>query len=152
MKQKIIVYTDGSSLGNPGQGGRGSIILHEGKKEELSGGEPLTTNNRMELLAVIEVLRYIIEHYGEGNEVDIHLDSRYVQENIEQHLQHRIQRNRRLKSKKHVANRDLRERLVVLLPTQILKRTWVKGHANSVLNNEVDVLAREAAGKQPIIT
>ena len=80
---EIKVYTDGSSLGNPGQGGRGAIIMVDGKKKALSGGEPLTTNNRMELLAVIEVLKYFLIKNAPKDNIHFYVDSKYVKDGVE---------------------------------------------------------------------
>ncbi len=147
---KIQIYTDGSSLGNPGQWWRGALIIAEGKRKSISGGEPLTTNNRMELMAVIEWLHYLKEKGAPNENIHIHLDSKYVKEGVER-LKYRIQRGRRLANKKPVANRDLWEKLNELLPLFTLERHWVKWHADDELNNRVDKLARSAAAKQPKI-
>ncbi|MBP6910143.1 ribonuclease HI [Patescibacteria group bacterium] len=147
---EIKVYTDGSSLGNPGQGGRGAIIMVDGKKKALSGGEPLTTNNRMELLAVIEVLKYFLIKNAPKDNIHFYVDSKYVKDGVER-LKGWVQRGRRLMNKKPVANRDLREEMYVLLPSFTLQRHRVKGHAQDEINNKVDKLARSAAEKQPII-
>ncbi len=148
---KIEIYTDGSSLGNPGQWGRWAIIIAEGKKKSISGGEPLSTNNRMELLAVIEALLFLQEKNAPSEDVHIYLDSKYVQQWVER-LPAWIHKWWRLANKKPVANRDLRERMNVLLPSFTLQWHWVKGHAQNEFNNKVDKLARSAAAKQPIIT
>ena len=147
---KIEIYTDGSSLGNPGQGGWWAIIIAEGKKKAISWGEPLTTNNRMELLAVIEALRYLQEKNAPSDNIIIYLDSKYVKQWVEW-LPARIHKWRRLANKKPVANKDLREQLNVLLPHFAIHRQRVKWHANNEINNKVDKLARSAAAKQPIV-
>ncbi len=122
----------------------------DGKKKALSGGEPLTTNNRMELLAVIEVLKYLLIKNAPKDNIHFYVDSKYVQEGVER-LKGRVQRGWRLANKKPVANRDLREEMYALLPSFILKWHWVKGHAQDEINNKVDKLARSAAAKQPIV-
>lgn len=147
---EIKVYTDGSSLGNPWQWGRAALIMVDGKKKSLSWGEPLTTNNRMELLAVIEVLKYLQERNAPAYNIHFYVDSKYVHDWVER-LKWWVQRGRKLANKKPVANRDLREEMHELLPHFTLKWYWVKGHAQDEINNKVDKLARSAAAKQPII-
>ena len=134
----IQIYTDGSCLGNPGFGGYGAMILDSGKEIILSGGERQTTNNRMELRAIMESLRWVAEHCT-GAQVQIFSDSNLCIQSITQGW----------KRKKNV---DLWEEFDELLfaakaKKNILEWNWVKGHANNVYNKKVDIVAVRAAQK-----
>lgn len=135
---KIVMYTDGSSLGNPGPGGYGTLLLHGNHKKELSAGFSLTTNNRMELMAVIaglEALKY------PQSEVTVYTDSRYVVDAVEKGWLTNWIRNR-FKGKK---NSDLWMRFYESYQCHKVKFVWVKGHAAIPGNERCDQLAVLAA-------
>jgi len=135
---KITVYTDGSALGNPGPGGYG-IVLQAGKhRKELSQGFELTTNNRMELLAVIVALESL---NGTGSAVTIYSDSKYVVDAVEQKWVFRWEK----KGFKKKKNPDLWKRFLKIYPKHTVKFQWVKGHAGLPGNERCDQLAIEAA-------
>jgi ribonuclease HI len=136
--KKITLFSDGSALGNPGPGGYGVILRYKGKERELSGSEMHTTNNRMELLGVIEGLKAL----KEGCEVEIVSDSSYVVKGINEWLENWIK-----KDFKKVKNPDLwREYIEVSKPHKI-KATWVRGHDGHEENERCDKLARDEAQK-----
>ncbi len=135
---KITMYTDGSSLGNPGPGGYGTLLLFGKFRKELSAGYRLTTNNRMELMAVIaglEALKHI------NSEVSIYTDSRYVVDAVEKGWLLNWMKNR-FKGKK---NSDLWMRFYEIYQVHKVKFFWVKGHAAIPGNERCDQLAVEAA-------
>jgi ribonuclease HI len=137
----IHIYTDGAASGNPGPGGYGAVMLYKDKRKELSEGFKYTTNNRMELLAVIVALEHL---KNEGSHVVVYSDSKYVVDSVEKKwLQGWIKKNF-----KGVKNVDLWLRFLVLYKKHHVKFTWVKGHADNVENNRCDVMAVEAY-KQP---
>lgn len=135
MKQ-VTLYCDGSSLGNPGAGGWCGILNFANKQKILRGGEPYTTNNRMELLAVIESIKIL----KEPCKVMLYSDSRYVCDGINQWLQSWVK-----KEFKNVKNSDLWQAyLQVSKPHEVIAN-WVKGHAGNPQNELCDTLAREQA-------
>jgi ribonuclease HI len=134
----IIIYTDGSAKGNPGNGGYGIVIMSGTHRKDISVGYRLTTNNRMELLAVIVALE-MIKH--PGNDVMIYSDSKYVIDSVEKKWVFGWKK-KGFKGKKNV---DLWQRFLKVYPSQHVKFTWVKGHAGNVLNERVDQLAVEGA-------
>lgn len=141
--KNITLYTDGACSGNPGKGGWGAILMYNDAKKEISGGESQTTNNRMELTAVIKGLEALKEECN----VDIYSDSAYV---VNAFLQDWITnwQNNGWKSKKGVVlNIDLWQRLIEL--TKKHNVTWhkVKGHADNEFNNRCDALARGEIAK-----
>ena len=141
---KITVYTDGSALGNPGPGGYG-VVLQAGKhRKELSQGFELTTNNRMELLAVIVALESLI---GSGSEVIVYSDSKYVVDSVVQKWVFGWER-KGFKKKKNV---DLWKRFLKIYPRHKVKFHWVKGHAGLPGNERCDQLAVEAAESANLI-
>ncbi len=137
MKQ-VDLFTDGACSGNPGPGGWGAILRYNGHEKEISGGEAQTTNNRMELTAVIEGLGLLKEPCT----VTIHTDSKYVMEGVTKYLDSWKKRGWKTANKKQVKNIDLWEKLDVLLPQHKIDWIWVKGHAGHVENERADVLAR----------
>ena len=142
--KKIILYTDGACSGNPGIGGWGCILEYKGIKKELSGFEKETTNNRMELMAVLMGLKAI----KEPCEVDIYSDSAYtVNAFTERWIENWQLNNWKNSNKKEVKNIDLWNELLDLL--QIHKVTWhkVKGHADNEYNNRCDFLATNEIAK-----
>jgi ribonuclease HI len=136
--KKITLFSDGSSLGNPGAGGYAAILRFNDKERIVSGAEKHTTNNRMELRAVIEAIKVI----KEPCEIDIYTDSQYVQKAIEQWLSGWIK-----KDFKNVKNIDLwREYLSVSAPHKV-RAYWVKGHNNHPENERCDEIAKDEALK-----
>ncbi len=138
QKKKVTIYCDGSSLGNPGPGGYGGILEYRGHRKEYSGGEAHTTNNRMELRAVIEGLKFLKEPCN----VTIVSDSSYVVKAINEWLEGWIK-----KDFKKVKNPDLwREYIDIARPHEI-KGIWVRGHDGHPENERCDQLARKEAIK-----
>ena len=137
----VYIYTDGACSGNPGAGGWGAMLKYGAACKELSGAEEMTTNNRMELTAVIMGLRAL----KEPCEVILTTDSRYVVDGIEKGWARSWQRNGWIKSdKKPALNRELWEELLLLLDTHRVKFVWVKGHAGHPENERCDELAVSA--------
>ena len=137
----IKIYTDGSCLGNPGNGGWAAIIINEGKKTELKGSKKDTTNNQMELLAPIEALKKI----PKGSKVQIFTDSKYVKSGITEWIHNWKKNGWKTANKKEVSNKELWTELDVLNNEFEINWNWVKGHSTDKLNNEVDLLAKDAA-------
>jgi ribonuclease HI len=141
MKKKIIMYTDGACSGNPGPGGYAAILMYEGNEKEISGFEKETTNNRMELTAVIKGLEII----KEPCDVEIYSDSTYVVDSIEKGWLLGWQKNNWKKSdKKGVKNIELWKELIEFLKVHNIKFIKVKGHSDNEYNNRCDKLAVEA--------
>ncbi len=137
MKQ-VTVYTDGACSGNPGPGGWASILEYGEVSRELSGGEANTTNNRMELTAVIAALRAL----NQSCEVDLYSDSKYVIDALEKGWVYQWKRNGwRKKDRKPALNPDLWEQLLEQLARHTVRLHWVKGHADNPKNNRCDQLA-----------
>ena len=140
--KKVTIYTDGACLGNPGPGGYGAILEYKGVRKEISGGEAATTNNRMEMMAVIEGLRML----KEPCEVELFSDSRYVVDALEKGWAVRWQKNGWKRNKKDPAlNPDLWEILLELVCAHKVTCRWVKGHAGHPENERCDELARKQA-------
>lgn len=137
-KPKITIYTDGAARGNPGPGGYGVVLLSGQYRKELSDGYLLTTNNRMELLAVIVALETL---KIPGSEVTIYTDSRYVADAVEKGWVFNWVA-KRFKNKK---NPDLWMRFLEIYKKHHVKFVWVKGHSNNPLNEVCDRLAVEAS-------
>ena len=137
----IKIYTDGSCIGNPGRGGWAAIILNHGKRTEIKGSEKDTTNNQMELLAPIQALKKI----PKGSKVQIYTDSKYVKSGITEWIHNWKKNGWKTANKKEVRNRELWTELDLLNNEFEIKWSWIKGHSTDVLNNEVDLLAKEAA-------
>lgn len=138
----IEIFTDGACSGNPGAGGWGAILRCEGAEKELSGGENQTTNNRMELTAVIEALKALKREC----QVTIYTDSRYVMDGVNQWLPNWKRNNWRTTNKKSaVKNLDLWQEIDEILPLHKIKWVWVKGHNGHIENERVDKLARDEA-------
>lgn len=136
--KKIDLYTDGSCSGNPGPGGWGVVLRFNGLEKELSGGERDTTNNRMELTAVIEGLKALKEQC----EVTIYSDSQYFCKAInEGWLKGWIARGWKKADKSPVLNVDLWQEIKAELDKHTIKIVWVKGHADNEFNNRCDRLA-----------
>ena len=137
-KKEITLYSDGSSLGNPGAGGWGVILEYNGHTKELSGAEPNSTNNQMELLAVIKGL----EALKEPCKVEVVTDSSYVANAINEWLKNWIK-----KDFKGVKNPELCKKFVELSRIHEVSATWVRGHSGHPQNERCDQLAVEAAKK-----
>ena len=137
----IKIYTDGSCLGNPGNGGWAAIIIDNKKKIQIKGSKKDTTNNQMELLAPIKALKKI----PKGSSVQIFTDSRYVKSGITEWIHNWKKNGWKTASKQPVKNKDLWTELDQMTNEFQIKWSWVKGHSSDVLNNEVDLIAREAA-------
>jgi len=136
--KRVIAWTDGACSGNPGPGGYGVVLTWNGHRKELSRGFRKTTNNRMEILAVIAAL----DSLSEPCEITIHSDSQYVVNAIEQGWARKWRANRWMRNKKEAAlNPDLWERLLDLLPKHRVKLDWVRGHAGNHENERADELA-----------
>lgn len=139
--KELTIYTDGACSGNPGPGGWGAVLLYKDFKKELSGGESLTTNNRMELLAAIVALEALKEPCG----VKLYSDSAYLCNAFNQGWIYAWQKNGwQTVGKKPVENRDLWERLLALIKQHKVEFIKVKGHADNAYNNRCDQLARNA--------
>lgn len=136
-KGKVVIYTDGACSGNPGPGGWGAILAYNGSEKELFGGEPETTNNRMELMAAIKAL----EALNRPVTVELYTDSSYVQKGVMEWMEGWKAKGWRTSSKKDVKNRDLWEELDELVSKHDVTFHWVKGHAGHPENERADALA-----------
>ncbi len=134
----IDIFTDGACSGNPGPGGWGAILRSGETEKELCGGEPATTNNRMEMMAVIEALQSLKRPV----QARVHTDSQYVQKGISEWIHGWKRRGWKTASKEPVKNEDLWRRLDALASAHELEWHWVKGHAGHVDNERADALAR----------
>ena len=136
--KKVTIYTDGACSGNPGPGGYGAILIYNGKEKEISGGEKNTTNNKMEMMAVIKGL----EALKEPCEVEVYSDSAYIVNAIEQGWIESWKKNGwRKADKKPVKNVDLWEKLLELMEKHSVTFNKVKGHADDEYNNRCDRIA-----------
>ena len=141
ISSNVELFTDGACSGNPGPGGWGVILRWQNTEKELFGGEPSTTNNRMELLAVIEGLRAL----KKPCRVAVHTDSQYVQKGMTQWLEGWKERDFRVKGGGYRPNHDLWRVLDDLAAIHDIVWYWVKGHAGHVENERADALARQGA-------
>ncbi len=139
----VEIHTDGACLGNPGPGGWGALLRCKGRERELSGSDPDTTNNRMELMGAIMAL----ETLNEPCTVVLHTDSQYVRQGITQWMPNWVRRGWKTAGGDPVKNRDLWERLELATRRHAIDWRWVKGHSGDPDNERVDVLARNAALK-----
>ena len=137
----IKIYTDGSCLSNPGNGGWAAIININGKIKKISGNEKNTTNNRMELMAPINALRNI----NSKDPIEIFTDSKYVKNGITEWINKWVLNNWKTSNKEDVKNKDLWIELYKLNQSLNVKWNWVKAHAGDTLNEEVDMMAKEAS-------
>lgn len=135
----VVIYTDGACSGNPGPGGWGALLICGDKRKELKGGEPETTNNRMELLAAIRAL----EALKQRCRVDLHTDSNYVRGGITDWINNWKRNGWRTANRKPVKNEDLWRQLDELKSDRDVHWHWVKGHAGDPGNERADELARE---------
>ena len=141
----ITIYTDGSAKGNPGNGGYGIVMMSGAYRKELSQGFRLTTNNRMELLAVITAIESVKK---EGSEITIFSDSKYVVDAVEKKWVFGWEKKNFNKKK----NIDLWVRFLKIYRKQKVSFVWVKGHANNKENERCDVLAVQAAESKNLLT
>ena len=137
----IKIYTDGSCMSNPGNGGWAAIINKNGKIKKISGNEKNTTNNRMELMAPIKALKNI----NSKDPIEIFTDSKYVKNGITEWINTWVLNNWKTSKKEDVKNKDLWLELHKLNQSLSVKWNWVKAHAGDPLNEEVDMLAKKAA-------
>ena len=138
---KLEIYTDGACLGNPGPGGWAALIIDNNQEKILSGNNEMTTNNRMELLAVIKALETINHHL----EITIYTDSKYVINGITSWIKNWKTNDWKSSSKTPVKNIDLWKILDVNSQKQNIKWVWVKGHSGNNYNDKVDKIARNQA-------
>ena len=141
MKKEITIFTDGACSGNPGKGGWGAVLLYQDNEKHLSGSEKLTTNNRMELKATIEALK-AIKH---PSKIKLYTDSQYVKNGITEWIINWKKNGWKTANKKEVSNKALWTELDLLNNEFEISWNWVKAHSTDELNNEVDLLARDAA-------
>ncbi len=137
MTESVIIYTDGACRGNPGPGGWGVVLSYSGTTKELYGGEYQTTNNRMELLAVINAL----ESLTRPCVVELHSDSKYVLQGITEWLENWKKRGWKTANKSAVKNEDLWRRLDAARESHQIEWNWVKGHSGNTGNDRADQLA-----------
>jgi len=143
MSEPVEVWTDGACSGNPGPGGWGAILSYKGKERELSGGEALTTNNRMELMGAISALETLTRPCT----VALHTDSQYLRQGITSWIHGWKKNGWKTADKKPVKNEELWKRLEAALKQHKIEWKWVKGHAGDEMNERADALAR--AGMAP---
>ncbi|MCL2540328.1 MAG: ribonuclease HI [Firmicutes bacterium] len=146
--KNIEIYTDGACSGNPGAGGWGAVLIYAGREKEISGFQADTTNNRMELMAVIKALEAITEPCN----IKLYSDSAYVINAFKEGWLEAWQQNSwRTSTKKEVKNPDLWQALLCLAQKHNITWIKVKGHSDNVYNNRCDTLATGEIAKQPII-
>jgi len=141
--KKVSIYSDGSSLGNPGPGGWGTVLKYQDNVKEISGGDLYTTNNKMELQGAIEGLKLL----KEPCEVELISDSKYVVQGINEWLKNWIKNNWKTAAKKPVKNVELWQEYVKISQIHKVNAIWVKGHAGHIENERCDELARNEAEK-----
>ena len=135
---EVVIYTDGACSGNPGPGGWGAVLQWQGREKEIYGGDPLTTNNRMELMAAIQAL----EGLQRPAKVSLHTDSTYLLNGITKWIDGWQRNGWRTAAKKPVKNDDLWRRLTEAIRPHEVSWVWVKGHAGDPGNERADALAR----------
>ena len=143
MTPRVVIYTDGACSGNPGPGGWGAILMSGKHEREICGGEPDTTNNRMELMAAIQAL----EALNKPCSVELHTDSQYLRQGITEWLAGWKARGWRTAAKAQVKNEDLWKRLDLARLGHDVSWKWVKGHAGHPLNERADALARQGLNR-----
>ena len=137
----IDIFTDGACSGNPGPGGWGVLIIEGDVREELRGGEAETTNNRMEMLAVVEALKATAERGA----IRLHTDSQYVKNGVNEWMPNWKRNGWRTAARKPVKNQDLWREIDALIAGRDIEWRWVKGHAGDPGNERADELARQGA-------
>ncbi|MDP1607557.1 MAG: ribonuclease HI [Rhodocyclaceae bacterium] len=140
MTEIVDIYTDGACSGNPGPGGWGALLRINGSEKELSGYDSATTNNRMELMAVIEALRSLKRPVA----ARVHTDSQYVQKGISEWIHGWKRRGWKTADRQPVKNVDLWQALDAATVGHKIEWLWVRGHAGHIENERVDALARQA--------
>jgi len=135
----VHIYSDGACKGNPGAGGWGALLISGGHRKEICGGEPDTTNNRMEMMAVIRAL----ESLKRPSTVQVHTDSQYVQKGISEWMSGWKKRGWRTADGKPVKNQDLWQELDALSRKHHIEWNWVRGHAGHPENERADALANQ---------
>ena len=138
MSDKVAIWTDGACSGNPGPGGWGAILRYGEKTKELSGGEPLTTNNRMELSGAIGALEALTRPCA----IELHTDSQYLRNGVMTWMKNWKRNGWRTADRKPVKNEDLWRRLDEAKERHVIEWRWVKGHAGDEMNERADELAR----------
>lgn len=138
MTPQVVIYTDGACSGNPGPGGWGAVLISGERERDIWGGEPATTNNRMELMAAIQAL----ETLKRPCKVELHTDSTYVQKGISEWMHSWKARGWKTAAKAPVKNEDLWRRLDTARLRHNVTWKWVKGHSGHTLNDRADELAR----------
>jgi len=138
MAELIEIWTDGACSGNPGPGGWGAVLKSGAHEKELSGGEPATTNNRMELRAAIEALNAL----KQASRVVLHTDSQYVKNGVTQWIHNWKKRGWKTADGKPVANEDLWRQIEAAAARHHVEWRWVRGHAGDAMNERADALAR----------
>ena len=144
--KRVAIWTDGACSGNPGPGGWGAILVFNGVEKELSGGEQMTTNNRMELMAAISALEALTRACA----IDLHTDSIYVRDGVTGWIHNWKKRGWKTADRKPVKNVELWQRLDAARERHDIDWKWVKGHAGDEMNERADELAR--AGMAPFLT
>ncbi len=139
MSELVIIYTDGACKGNPGPGGWGVYLAYKGREKELCGGDPETTNNRMELMAAIQAL----ESLTRSCNIKLHTDSKYVLQGITEWMSNWKKRGWKTAANKPVKNEDLWRRLESAMQGHQVEWIWVKGHAGDNGNERADSLANK---------
>ena len=137
----IKIYTDGSCINNPGNGGWAAIINDDGKIKKISGSEKNTTNNKMELMAPIKALKIV----DKNKKIQIFTDSKYVKLGITEWIHKWVKNNWQTSKKEDVKNKDLWIQLHEITSSLNIEWKWVRAHAGDLLNEEVDFLAKKAA-------
>ena len=140
MSNTVDIWTDGACSGNPGPGGWGAVLHYGGAEKEISGAEPATTNNRMELMAAIEALNAL----KRPSKVRLHTDSKYVMDGVTKWIHGWKKNGWKTADKKPVKNDDLWRKLDEANARHEVTWKWVKGHSDNEMNNRADELARGA--------
>ena len=142
MNEKIIIniWTDGACSGNPGPGGWGALIKYDSSTKEISGSEKNTTNNRMEMMAVIKALKYI----DTKSKINLYTDSKYVKEGITNWITGWKKNNWKNSKNNDVKNKDLWVELDILSQKHNISWSWIKGHSGNIENDIADKLATQA--------
>ncbi len=143
MTDRLIIYTDGACKGNPGPGGWGVLMQYKENEKEFFGGEPETTNNRMEQMAAIKAL----EALKRPSSIELHTDSKYLLQGITEWMDNWKKRGWKTAAKKPVKNEDLWRRLDEVIGKHKIKWVWVKGHAGNIGNERADMLANKGVPK-----
>ena len=142
--EHIDIYTDGACKGNPGPGGWGALLIYRGQEKELFGGEPMTTNNRMEMTAVIEALKCL----KRPSRIVLYTDSQYGQKGISEWIKGWKARGWKTASKEPVKNADLWQQLDAARQPHDIDWRWVKGHAGHEFNERADQLANRGVSER----